>query len=68
MKFLVKEVNETDATVIIDELGLCRGQVRIDIAVVNGLLHGMKSSRIGTVCAGLQVRLKCTERCLIGRL
>ena len=34
-------------TVFIEELGLCRGQVRIDIAVVNGLLHGyeIKSDR-----------------------
>jgi hypothetical protein len=46
-KFLVKEFNEVDATVIIDELGLCRGQVRVDVAVVNGLLHGyeIKSDR-----------------------
>jgi hypothetical protein len=34
-------------TAIIDELGVCRGQVRIDLAVVNGLLHGyeIKSDR-----------------------
>lgn len=34
-------------TALIEELGLCRGQVRIDIAVVNGLLHGyeIKSDR-----------------------
>jgi hypothetical protein len=46
-KFLVKKVNEADATVVIDELGLCRGQVRVDVAVVNGLLHGyeIKSDR-----------------------
>jgi hypothetical protein len=28
----------TDATRIIEELGLCRGTVRVDIAVVNGIL------------------------------
>lgn len=34
-------------TVIIDELGLCRGQVRVDLAVVNGLFYGyeIKSDR-----------------------
>lgn len=34
-------------TVFIEELGLCRGQVRVDISVVNGLLHGyeIKSDR-----------------------
>jgi hypothetical protein len=28
------------AIIIIDELGLCRGTVRVDIAVVNGVLKG----------------------------
>lgn len=34
-------------TVLLEELGLCRGQVRVDLAVVNGLLHGyeIKSDR-----------------------
>lgn len=34
-------------TCFIDELGLCRGQVRVDLAVVNGALHGyeIKSDR-----------------------
>ena len=27
-------------TIIIDELGLCQGEVRIDVAVINGYLHG----------------------------
>ena len=34
-------------TVIVEELGLCRGQVRVDLALVNGLLHAyeIKSDR-----------------------
>ncbi len=34
-------------TVLVEELGLCRGQVRIDVAIVNGLLHAyeIKSDR-----------------------
>lgn len=34
-------------TVLIEELGLCRGRVRVDLAVVNGSLHGfeIKSDR-----------------------
>ena len=34
-------------TAFIEELGLCRGQVRVDVAVVNGSLHGyeIKSDR-----------------------
>lgn len=35
------------STVIIDELGLCQGDARIDVAVINGLIHGfeIKSER-----------------------
>jgi hypothetical protein len=42
----LKHANDAD-TVIIEELGLCRGQVRVDVSVVNGLLHGyeIKSDR-----------------------
>ncbi|HET7057847.1 MAG TPA: sce7726 family protein, partial [Nitrospiraceae bacterium] len=45
-KLLLKHADELD-TVIIEELGLCRGQVRVDLSVVNGLLHGyeIKSDR-----------------------
>lgn len=34
-------------TLIIDELGLCQGEARVDLAVVNGLIHGfeIKSAR-----------------------
>ena len=33
--------------VVLDELGICRGQVRVDVAVVNGIIHGyeIKSDR-----------------------
>lgn len=43
---LARCAGEAD-TALIEELGLCRGQVRIDLAVVNGLLHGfeIKSDR-----------------------
>jgi hypothetical protein len=41
-----KHAHETE-TVILDELGICCGQVRLDLVVVNGLLHGyeIKSDR-----------------------
>lgn len=43
---LARHAAETD-TVVIEELGVCRGQVRIDLAVVNGRFHGyeIKSDR-----------------------
>jgi hypothetical protein len=43
---LRRHANQPD-TVLIEELGLCRGKVRVDLAVVNGSLHGfeIKSDR-----------------------
>ena len=45
-RLLAKHAADAD-TVIIDELGVCRGKVRVDVAVVNGMLHGyeIKSDR-----------------------
>lgn len=44
---LLKKHASKSRTVFIEELGLCRGQVRVDLSVVNGLLHGyeIKSDR-----------------------
>lgn len=44
---LSKKHASKSRTVFIEELGLCRGQVRVDLSVVNGLLHGyeIKSDR-----------------------
>lgn len=44
---LSKRHPPTSRTVFIEELGLCRGQVRVDLSVVNGQLHGyeIKSDR-----------------------
>lgn len=44
---------------ILDELGACRGQVRVDLAVVNGLLHGyeIKSDRDSLRRLGRQVEI-----------
>src|SRR5712664_3329046 len=44
---LTRELVTKPDTVIIDELGILRGQSRVDVAVVNGVLHGfeLKSER-----------------------
>ena len=41
------EEEHTDGALIIDELGLCQGEARIDMAVVNGAINGfeIKSER-----------------------
>ena len=45
-RLLEKHAHESDMA-LIEELGLCRGRVRVDVAVVNGMLHGyeIKSDR-----------------------
>lgn len=45
--WLLSEAATEPDTVVIEELGICRGQVRIDLAVVNGTIHGyeIKSDR-----------------------
>ena len=45
-RLVSKHRSEPD-TVVIDELGLCQGSVRVDLAVVNGEFHGyeIKSER-----------------------
>ena len=55
-RLLTQHARGTD-TVVIEELGLCRGQVRVDLAVVNGSLHGfeIKSDRDSLRRLGTQV-------------
>jgi hypothetical protein len=55
---LLKHAYESE-TVLIEELGLCRGQVRVDLAVVNGLLHGyeIKSDRDSLRRLAVQVEI-----------
>src|SRR6266581_699688 len=45
-RLLATYADESD-TIFLEELGVCRGTVRIDLAVVNGTLHGyeIKSDR-----------------------
>ncbi|MDP2316301.1 MAG: sce7726 family protein [Pseudomonadota bacterium] len=50
--------SDTD-TVVVDELGLCMGTVRADLAVVNGVLHGyeIKSDRDSLVRLPRQIEV-----------
>lgn len=38
--YSIKEFREDNTTLVIDELDVCRGSSRVDIAVINGKLHG----------------------------
>ena len=57
-RLLLEHADEVN-TFVIEELGLCRGQVRVDLAVVNGLLHGyeIKSDRDNLRRLDLQVEV-----------
>ena len=73
-RYIDSRHNNQVGTVVIDELGLCQGNARIDLAVVNGQLHGyeIKSDRdslrrLSTQAAlyGMvfdRVTLVCSER------
>lgn len=40
-KFLnIKEFNTDSSTIVVNEMNVCRGLSRVDIAVINGKLHG----------------------------
>jgi hypothetical protein len=40
VRALVAERHDPKDTLVVDELGLCQGAVRVDVAVVNGSIHG----------------------------
>lgn len=56
-------------TLIIQEMGICQGDVRIDVAVINGFLHGfeIKSDRDSLIRLPRQIEFysKCLERATI---
>ncbi len=56
MQRLQKQYGRDPSTLIVEELGLCRGTVRVDLAVVNGSLKGyeIKSDRDTLVRLGNQ--------------
>lgn len=47
LKSFQKQYRKDKDTLIVQELGLCQGNARIDLAIVNGLIHGceIKSDR-----------------------
>ena len=56
---ILGDYGEEQDTVLIEELGICRGQVRVDMALVNGHLHGfeIKSDRDSLKRLGAQAEI-----------
>jgi hypothetical protein len=42
LRYLEQEVAAESDALIVEELGLCEGEARVDIAVVNGSIHGFE--------------------------
>lgn len=63
---MLQAYHECKETLVIDELGLIHGKNRIDIAVLNGCLHGyeIKSSKdtLNRLDAQLDVYVECFEK------
>lgn len=38
--FIISNLDYRERTVLVNELGICEGSVRVDMAVVNGIIHG----------------------------
>jgi hypothetical protein len=51
-------------TVLIEELGLCRGRVRVDLAVVNGSLHGFEIKSDGDSLRRLSTQVEVYSQVL----
>ena len=62
-RLVAKHQNDAD-TVLIDELGLCQGRARIDLAVVNGLLHGYEIKSEREAFGGWALKLTFTAKFL----
>ena len=52
-------------TLILEEMGVWSGSVRIDIAVINGLMHGLNSKAQRTRSKDFRRKPACTTKFLI---
>ena len=61
LKKLSAEYRYDPDTIIIEELGLCQGEARIDLALVNGFIHGyeIKSERDTLERLPSQIEIYC---------
>jgi len=47
IRYIQNEISNDSSCIIVEELGLCTGATRVDIAIINGFIHGyeIKSDR-----------------------
>jgi hypothetical protein len=69
INFLTGQIDPNDDAIVLQELGISRGQVRADIAVVNGHIHAyeIKSERDSVRRLGAQAIMysKCFDRATV---
>ena len=62
---LVAKHQDEKGVVLIDELGLCKGSARVDLAVVGNQLHGYEIKSDRDSLRRLRTQAGYTARCLI---
>jgi hypothetical protein len=61
---LTSKYKKDPETIIIEELGLCQGEARIDIAIVNGSIHGIEIKSDQDTLKRLDGQIEIYSRCL----
>jgi hypothetical protein len=60
----LRAFHHSNDTLVIDELGLAHAKARIDVAVINGCVHGFEIKSAADSLAGLPQQLELYEQCL----
>jgi hypothetical protein len=60
----LRAFHECNDTLVIDELGLAHAKVRVDIAVINGCVHGFEIKSAADTLTRLPLQLALYEQCL----
>jgi len=60
----LRAYHHCDKTLVIDELGLAHAKVRVDVAVINGCVHGYEIKSAADTLTRLPQQLALYEQCL----
>jgi hypothetical protein len=60
----LRAYHRCDKTLVIDELGLAHAKVRVDVAVINGCVHGFEIKSAADTLTRLPQQLALYEQCL----
>jgi hypothetical protein len=60
----LRQLHERADTLVVDELGLAHAKVRVDIAIINGCVHGYEIKSSLDTLNRLPAQLACYRQCL----